>query len=82
MSRSSFYYQPTLSKDVGIAAETAAKAISAIAGFGRGAAKFLARKSILEEKELLNLDPPQVKQAKPQKTAAEGAVTVRLPEAY
>jgi hypothetical protein len=30
----------------------------------------------------LNLDPQQVKQAETQKTAADGAVTARLPETY
>jgi hypothetical protein len=44
--------------------------------------KFLAWESILNEKETLNLDPHQVKQAETQKTAANGAVTARLPEAY
>jgi ADP-ribosylglycohydrolase len=36
--------------------------------------------SILSEKVTLNLDPQQVKQAETQKTAADGAVTARLPE--
>src|SRR5689334_2492819 len=44
--------------------------------------KFLAWESILNEKETLNLDPHQVKQAATQKAAADGAVTARLPEAY
>ncbi len=43
---------------------------------------YLAWESILAEKEMLNLDPQQVKQAETQKTAAEGAVTARIPEAY
>jgi predicted AAA+ superfamily ATPase len=44
--------------------------------------KFLAWESILNEKETLNLDPHQVKQAATQRAAADGAVTARLPEAY
>jgi predicted AAA+ superfamily ATPase len=44
--------------------------------------KYLAWKSILEEKEILNLDPHQVRQAETQKHAADGAVTARLPETY
>jgi predicted AAA+ superfamily ATPase len=44
--------------------------------------KYLAWQSILGEKEALNLDPHQVKQAETQKQAADGAVTARLPEAY
>ena len=44
--------------------------------------KYLAWESILAEKETLNLDPQQVKQAETQKTAADGAVTARLPETY
>ena len=46
------------------------------------ARKYLAWESILAEKETLNLDPQQVKQAETQKTAADGAVTARLPETY
>jgi predicted AAA+ superfamily ATPase len=46
------------------------------------ARKYLAWESILAEKEMLNLDPQQVKQAETQKTAANGAVTARLPETY
>ena len=46
------------------------------------ARKYLAWESILAEKEVLNLDPQQVKQAETQKTAANGAVTARLPETY
>jgi hypothetical protein len=34
------------------------------------------------EKETLNLDPHQVRQAETQKQAADGAVTARLPETY
>lgn len=44
--------------------------------------KFLAWKSILLEKEPLNLDPHQVRQAETQKQAADGTVTARLPETY
>ena len=46
------------------------------------ARQYLAWESILAEKETLNLDPQQVKQAETQKTAADGAVTARLPETY
>ena len=44
--------------------------------------RFLAWKSILVEKETLNLDPHQVRQAEQQRQAADGAVTARLPETY
>ncbi len=44
--------------------------------------RFLAWKSILSEKDGLNLDPHQVRQAETQKQAADGAVTARLPETY
>ena len=44
--------------------------------------RFLAWKSILAEKEALNLDPHQVRQAETQRQAADGAVTARLPETY
>jgi predicted AAA+ superfamily ATPase len=44
--------------------------------------KFLAWESILSEKDALNLDPHQVRQAESQKLAAEGAVKARLPETY
>ena len=44
--------------------------------------RFLAWKSILEEKTALNLDPHQEQQAENQKRAADGAVTARLPETY
>jgi hypothetical protein len=46
------------------------------------ARKYLAWESILAEKITLNLDPQQVKQAEAQRTAADGAVTARLPETY
>ncbi|GIX32370.1 MAG: hypothetical protein KatS3mg125_0326 [Lysobacterales bacterium] len=44
--------------------------------------KYLAWQSILAERETLNLDPHQVRQAETQKQAADLAVTARLPEAY
>jgi len=44
--------------------------------------RYLAWESILNEKEGLNLDPQQVKQAETQKTSADGAVTARIPETY
>lgn len=44
--------------------------------------KYLAWSSIVADKETLNLDPHQAKQAETQKHAAEGAVTARLPETY
>ncbi len=44
--------------------------------------RFLAWESILVDKETLNLDPHQVKQAEAQERAADGAVTARLPETY
>ncbi|HEY4809167.1 MAG TPA: Swt1 family HEPN domain-containing protein [Roseiarcus sp.] len=44
--------------------------------------KYLAWKSIVEEKERLNLDPHQARQAETQKQAADSAVTARLPETY
>jgi len=44
--------------------------------------RYLAWASITLEKETLNLDPQQVKQAETQKKSADGAVTARLPEAY
>jgi hypothetical protein len=44
--------------------------------------KFLAWKSILDEKDALDLSQHQVTQAETQKTAADGAVTARLPETY
>jgi hypothetical protein len=46
------------------------------------ARKYIAWESILAEKVTLNLDPQQVKQAETQRTAADGAVTARLPETY
>ena len=44
--------------------------------------KYLAWASILDEETTLNLDPQQVKQAKTQRAAADGAVTARIPETY
>jgi hypothetical protein len=44
--------------------------------------KYLAWSSILGEKETLNLDPHQVRQAETQLKAANGDVTTRLPETY
>jgi predicted AAA+ superfamily ATPase len=44
--------------------------------------KYLAWESILAEKETLNLDPHQVRQAERQQREADGAVTARLPESY
>ena len=44
--------------------------------------RYLAWSSILEEKEELNLDPHQVRQAETQYRSADGTVTGRLPEAY
>ncbi len=44
--------------------------------------KYLAWESILNEKEALNLDPQQVKQADTQLAAADGAVISRIPETY
>jgi predicted AAA+ superfamily ATPase len=44
--------------------------------------KHLAWSSIVAEKEKLNLDPHQARQAETQRQAAEGAVTARLPETY
>jgi predicted AAA+ superfamily ATPase len=44
--------------------------------------RYLAWESILREKVELNLDYQQEKQAETQKSAADGAVTARLPETY
>ncbi len=46
------------------------------------ARKYLAWESILTEQKNLNLSPYQVTQAETQRTAADGAVTARLPETY
>ena len=44
--------------------------------------RYLAWVSILDEKEELNLDPHQSRQAETQRNAADDTVTARLPEAY
>ena len=44
--------------------------------------KYLAWESILAEKDALNLDPQQVKQAETQKKTADSTVVARLPETY
>jgi hypothetical protein len=44
--------------------------------------RYLAWSSILAEKDALNLDPHQVRQAETQQKSADGAVIARLPEAY
>ena len=44
--------------------------------------RFLAWQSILVDKETLNLDPHQTRQAEGQRHAADGAVSARLPETY
>jgi predicted AAA+ superfamily ATPase len=44
--------------------------------------RYMAWQSILVEKDTLDLSPHQVRQAETQKSAAEGAVVARLPEAY
>jgi predicted AAA+ superfamily ATPase len=46
------------------------------------ARRYLAWESILAEKETLNLDPQQVKQAETQKKTADSTVVARLPETY
>jgi len=46
------------------------------------ARKYLAWESILLEKVTLNLDPQQTKQAENQKSAADSAVSARIPETY
>jgi hypothetical protein len=44
--------------------------------------KYLAWKSIVDEKDALNLDRHQTQQAETQRQAADGTVTARLPETY
>ena len=44
--------------------------------------RWLAWESILSEKDTLDLSPHQVKQAETQQTAADSAITARLPETY
>ncbi len=46
------------------------------------ARKYLAWESIVDDRVTLNLDPQQVKQAEMQKSAADGAVSARIPETY
>ena len=46
------------------------------------ALKYLAWASIVTEKDTLNLDPHQARQAETHRSAAEGAVVARLPETY
>jgi predicted AAA+ superfamily ATPase len=46
------------------------------------ARRYLAWETILADKEPLNLDPHQVRQAESQKQAAEGTVEARLPETF
>jgi Protein of unknown function (DUF499) len=44
--------------------------------------KYLAWESIVAEKDTLNLDPHQLRQAEEQKRTADGVVTARVPETY
>ena len=44
--------------------------------------RYLAWQSILDEKNVLDLSPYQVRQAETQRTAADSAITARLPETY
>ncbi|MCL5268276.1 MAG: Swt1 family HEPN domain-containing protein [Bacteroidetes bacterium] len=44
--------------------------------------RYLAWKSIVEDKETLNLDPHQARQAETQKQAADAAVSAQIPEVY
>ena len=44
--------------------------------------RYLAWNSIVEEKDTLNLDPHQVRQAETQKQSADSVVLARLPETY
>ena len=44
--------------------------------------RYLAWESIVEDKEVLNLDQQQLKQAEAQRQAANGTATARLPETY
>jgi hypothetical protein len=46
------------------------------------ARRYLAWESIVTEREVLNLDPHQAKQAETQQKAADDAVTARIPETY
>jgi predicted AAA+ superfamily ATPase len=47
-----------------------------------GLRRYLAWSSVLAEKDKLNLDPHQVRQAETQMQAADATVSARLPEAY
>ena len=47
-----------------------------------GVRRYLAWQSILAEKDSLNLDPNQVRQAETQRGVADGIVTSRIPETY
>jgi predicted AAA+ superfamily ATPase len=44
--------------------------------------RYLAWSTVMRDKESLNLDPHQVRQAETQLKSAEGAVVARIPEAY
>ena len=44
--------------------------------------RYLAWQSIMDEKEILDLSPHQVRQAETQKGSADSAVNARIPEAY
>ncbi|MBZ0154723.1 MAG: DUF499 domain-containing protein [Alphaproteobacteria bacterium] len=44
--------------------------------------RYLAWQSIMDEKDILDLSPHQVRQAEIQKGSADSAVTARIPEAY
>lgn len=44
--------------------------------------RYLAWQSIVDEKEILDLSPHQVRQAEAQKKGADSAVSARIPEAY
>ncbi len=46
------------------------------------ACRYLAWESILKDREVLNLDPHQARQAETQQKAADDAVTARIPETY
>ncbi|MBM2811009.1 MAG: ATPase superfamily [Chloroflexi bacterium] len=47
-----------------------------------GARRYLAWRSIVDEKNTLDLTPNQVRQAETQQNTADGTVTARIPEAY
>lgn len=50
--------------------------------FDEAVRRYLAWKSVLDERDQLNLSPFHVKQAENQRDAADGAVSARLPETY